>query len=195
MPTAKPTATPKPTAKPTPKPTATPRPTKVKIGECEISVKDQVVTGKALKPAVMVKDGSKTLKKGADYTVAYANNKAVGTATVTVKGKGKYTGSAEAHFDINPKAFKISKITAKKKRLVIKWKKQKGVSGFEVEYSLKEDFSDSKVITIKKGKATGKDIKKLKAKKKYYVRVRAYKTVDGKKYFSAWSKVKTKKTK
>ena len=90
---------------------------------------------------------------------------------------------------------KISKITAGKKKLTVKWKKQKEINGYEVEYSLNEDFSDSKTLTIKNPKANGKYIKKLKAKKKYYVRVRVYKTVNGKKYYSEWSKVKSAKTK
>lgn len=59
-------------------------------------------TGKALKPEVKVVLKGKTLKKGADYTVSYKNNKAIGTATVTVAGKGDYKGTAKATFKINP---------------------------------------------------------------------------------------------
>ena len=100
-PTPAPTATPKPTEAPTPKPTIapTPKPTatpKISLSKCKITVKDQVYTGKALKPAVTVKYGKETLKKGTDFTVVYKNNKAIGTAAVTVKGKGKYTGTAKA---------------------------------------------------------------------------------------------------
>ena len=167
----------------------------VDISDCTISVADQVYTGKALTPAITVKNGNTTLKKDTDYTVSYKSNKAIGTAKVTVKGKGKYAGTTTSTFDINPKALKITELTGGNKKVVAKWKKQKGIDGFEVEYSLKKNFSDSKTITIKKAKATGKDIKKLKANKKYFVRVRVYKTVSGEKYFSDWSKVKSAKTK
>jgi len=57
-----------------------------------------VYTGTAQKPEAAVTLGSETLKKGTDYTIGYTNNKDVGTATVTVTGKGSYTGKAEAAF-------------------------------------------------------------------------------------------------
>ena len=59
-------------------------------------------TGKEITPAVTVKLGTKTLTKDTDYTVTYKNNTAVGTATVTVTGKGKYTGTATKNFTIKP---------------------------------------------------------------------------------------------
>ena len=54
---------------------------------------------------------------------------------------------------------------------------------------------NKKTVTIKKQKTTKTTVKKLKAKKKYYVRMRTYKIVNGKKVYSAWSKIKTVKTK
>ena len=56
-------------------------------------------------------------------------------------------------------------------------------------------MKSAKTATIKKNKTTSTTIKKLKAKKTYYVRIRTYKTVQGKKYSSTWSKVKSVKTK
>lgn len=64
------------------------------------SIKNQTYTGKALKPAVTVKLNGKTLKSGTDYTVAYKNNTKVGTATVTITGKGNYTGMLTKTFKI-----------------------------------------------------------------------------------------------
>ncbi|GAB6395328.1 MAG: Ig-like domain-containing protein [Bacteroidales bacterium] len=60
-------------------------------------------TGDSVKPAVVVKDGSRTLIAGTDYSVTYKNNVNTGTATVTVTGKGYYTGSASQTFTILPK--------------------------------------------------------------------------------------------
>ena len=79
-----------------PEPAATPAPVKTGIKKAKLTVKDQVYTGKALTPAVTVKLNGAKLKKGTDYTVRYSGNKKVGTATVKVTGKGKYTGSAKA---------------------------------------------------------------------------------------------------
>ncbi|MDO4273770.1 MAG: leucine-rich repeat protein [Eubacteriales bacterium] len=67
------------------------------------AVKDQVYTGKALTPLVTVKVNGKTLKNKTDYTISYKNNKAIGTATVTITGKGSYTGSVKKTFNIIPK--------------------------------------------------------------------------------------------
>ena len=131
-----------------------------------------------------------------DYTVTYKNNTKVGTATVTVKGKGNYTGSRKATFKINLKGTTISKVTAGKKKLTVTWKKQaKQVSGYQIQYGMKKDFSDAKKVTVSGAKTVKKVIKSLKEKKYYYVRIRTYKTVSGKKYYSSWSKYKKIKTK
>ena len=68
-----------------------------------------------------------------------------------------------------------------------------GVSGYQVQYGLKKSFAGAKTKTAKKT-ATQLKLGKLKAGKTYYVRIRAYKTVKGKKYYSAWSKAVKKKT-
>ncbi len=88
----------------------------------------------------------------------------------------------------------IKKIKAKKKTLTVKWKRVKGVTGYEIQYSLKQIFKNAKTRMIKKSSTTLLTIKKLKRRKKYYVRIRTYKRVDGKIYYSNWSKIKHKKT-
>ena len=64
-----------------------------------------------------------------------------------------------------------------------------------MQYSVYKNFKKAKTKTIKKTKTTSASVSKLKKKKTYYVRVRTYKTVGGKKYYSSWSKVKKVKTK
>ena len=66
-----------------------------------LSVTSYTYDGKAKTPGVTVKDGTKTLVNNTDYTVRYSNNTNVGTATVTVTGKGNYTGSKSTNFKIN----------------------------------------------------------------------------------------------
>ncbi len=89
----------------------------------------------------------------------------------------------------------ILKITPGKKSLKLKWKKQSGITGYQIQYAQKKSFSGKKTVRIKSSKTTSKNITKLKSKKKYYIRIRAYKTVKGKKYYGSWSKAASKKTK
>ncbi|MBR1663730.1 MAG: leucine-rich repeat domain-containing protein [Ruminococcus sp.] len=155
-------------------------------------------TGKAIKPGVTVKNGKTTLKKGTDYTVSYKNNKSVGTASVTIKGKGYYAGTVTKTFKITPKKTSVKKLTSPKtKQLKVTYKKVKGVTGYQVTYSTSKKFAKSKTktVTVKGNAKTSKTVKSLKKGKKYYVKVRTYKTVNGKKYYSAYSKVKTVKVK
>lgn len=91
-------------------------------------------------------------------------------------------------------ATSISKVTAAKKAFTVKWKKKSGVSGYQIQYGTKSSFKGAKTVTVKKATAKSKKIKKLKSKKKYYVRVRTYKTVNGIKHYSSWSKKKSIKT-
>ena len=95
-----------------------------------------------------------------------------------------------------PKSAKIKKVKAAKKAIAVEWKKVSGVKGYQVQVATDKKFKKNKKnASVKKQKTTKVTIKKLKAKKKYYVRIRTYKTVNGKKVYSAWSKVKTVKTK
>ncbi len=90
---------------------------------------------------------------------------------------------------------KIKKVTSGKKQLTVKWKKVKSAGGYQMVVSKKKNMKKGKKITVKGAKKTKKVIKKLSSKKKYYVRIRAWKKIDGKKAYGAWSKVKSKKTK
>ncbi|MGN1420531.1 MAG: leucine-rich repeat domain-containing protein [Eubacterium sp.] len=104
---------------------------------------------------------------------------------------------------VNTKQKKTSVKSIKKGKKSFKatWKKVTGVTGYQIQYSTSPKFykSKTKSITVKGSKNTSKTIKKLKSKKKYYVRIRTYKNVkfNGKtvKVYSSWSKVKSVKTK
>lgn len=78
------------------------------------------------------------------------------------------------------------------KKLTLTMKKASGASGYQVQYSLKKSMKSSKTLTTKKLSCT---ISKLKKASTYYVRVRSYRTISGKKYYSAWSSIYSKKTK
>ena len=93
-----------------------------------------------------------------------------------------------------PKTTSIKSIKKAKKSLKISWKKIKGVKGYQIQYSTSKKFKKAKTVLIKNYKTTSKTIKKLKTKKKYYVRIRTYYCVKGKRVYSYWCKVKTGKT-
>ena len=92
-----------------------------------------------------------------------------------------------------PAKVKAVKLTAKKKKLNVSWKKVSGATGYEVMYATNNKFTkNKKTVKVKKNKVT---IKRLKSKKKYYVRVRAYKKANDGTNYGKWSKVVKKKAK
>ena len=97
---------------------------------------------------------------------------------------------------VKPKKTSIKKLSKGKKKFTVTWAKVSGVKGYQIQYSSDKKFKkNNKSVTVTKQKTTKASVKKLKSKKKYYVRVRTYKTVNGKKIYSSWSKVKSVKTK
>ena len=95
-----------------------------------------------------------------------------------------------------PKSVTPKTVKSAKKAVSVEWKKVGGVKGYQIQVATDKKFKkNKKTVTIKKQKTTKTTVKKLKAKKKYYVRVRTYKIVNGKKVYSSWSKVKSVKTK
>lgn len=81
------------------------------VSTLKITVPSVTYNGKAQKPAVTVKYNNYTFKNGTDYTLSYKNNTKIGTATVTVKGKGKLSGTRSVTFKINAKPIKNAVIT------------------------------------------------------------------------------------
>ena len=147
-----------------------------------------------------VKDSKgKELKVNTDYKVKLpSGRKNVGTYEVKITFKGsKYSGSKTLSYTINPKSTKLSKVSAKKKGFEAKWEKQSSqTKGYQIQYSTSKKFAKgNKTKTISKNKTTSYTIKKLKKKKTYYVRIRTYKKVSGKTYYSGWSSVKKVKIK
>lgn len=96
----------------------------------------------------------------------------------------------------NNKKVNVASAKAGKKSVKVTWKKVKGIKGYQIQYSTNKKFKKgNKTITVKSTKSTSATIKKLKSKKTYYVRMRTYKVVNGKKVYSAWSKAKSVKVK
>ena len=173
-----------------------------KASSIKLKATSLTYNGKVRTPKVIVKDRTgKTLVKNTDYTVSYAKGrKYVGKYAVKITFKGKYSGTKTLYFAIKPRATSISSLKAGSKKFTVKWKKQATqTTGYQVQYSASSKFSKAKTVTVGKNTTVSKKISKLSGKKKYYVRVRTYKTVkiNGKsiRIYSGWSKAKTVTTK
>ena len=176
-----------------------------KVSNIKLSVTSYTYDGKTKTPTVKVIDAKGNTISSGEYTVSYqGGRKNVGQYRVTVTFKSssaKYTGSKYLYFNINPKGTNITSVGGASKAFTVKWKKQSAkmatstITGYQVRYSTSSKMTGAKTTTVKGYKYTGKKITKLKAKKKYYVQVRTYKTVSGKNYYSSWSKVNAVKTK
>lgn len=155
--------------------------------------------GKVKSPNIVVKCGQSILTQGKDYTVSYSGDrKSVGIHKVVIKGVGAYNSSVTKSFVINPKGIALKSVATGNKALTVKWAKSSkaNASGYQIQIAKNKKFSKGKKTVNAKGcKAVSKKISKLNSGKKYFVKVRAYKTVGGKIYYSAWSKVLSKKTK
>ena len=171
------------------------------IADVRLAAVSYTYSGKRIEPAVIVLDSSQNQLRSTDYTVSYAKGqKKVGNYTVTITFQGNYSGTVQKTFTISPKATNITRLTSAKKKITVSWKKQTAqTSGYQIQYATSAKFKNAKKVTISKNKISRKSIKKLKSKKKYYVRIRTYKTVkaNGKaqKIYSSWSKTRTVKTK
>ena len=154
-----------------------------------------------------------TLKPKAKGKITYkTGNKKVATVNskgkVTVKGTGKATITVTAKATSTysksvkkitvygvPKKPEMNTPTAGKKKFTVQWKKDKKADGYQVQYSTDKKFKKNvKSVNVSK-KSTKATVKKLKKRKTYRVRVRSYKKINGKKYYSGWGKVKSVKVK
>lgn len=160
--------------------------------------------GKVQKATVVAKDSANKTIAASNYTVSYSNSnsKKPGTYTATVKFNGKnYTGTKKLTYKINAKApakttVKLSK--AKKTSLKASWSKVANTTSYEVQYGTSKSFKGAKTVKVS-SKSSSKVLTKLKKNKKYYVRVRAVRTVkvDNKNTTlrASWSSAKNLKTK
>lgn len=155
-----------------------------KVSKLKITVASSVVyTGKALKPKVTVKDGSKTLKEGTHYTLKYSSNKNIGTGTVTVTGISKkgYTSSKKLSFKIVPGKPVVKVKDETTGTITLSWNKVAGAKKYIV-YSY--STSTKKYTKLKSTSSTTYKKEGLSAGKTYYFAVKAYTTVNGKNVYS-----------
>ena len=166
---------------------------RISISKASVTLSTSIYAydGKAKKPGVTVKLNGKTLKNGTDYTVSYSNNTKVGTAKVTIKGKGNYTGSVSKTYSIknNFKKATVSGISNKSytgknitQSITVKYngKTLKKGTDYTVSYSNNKSIGTATVKIAGKGSYTGtitktfkinpakQEIQKLTAKSKAF---------------------------
>ena len=168
------------------------------------AIPDKTYTkGQQIKPTVVVTYEGKKLELNTDYTVTYGTNVNVGSGKVTVKGKGRYYGSISKTFKINPKGTTLKTLTPASKAITVTWNKQSAkmktarITGYQIQYSTSSKFTKAttKTVTVAGYTKISKKLTNLRGKKRYYVRIRTYKTIGSKKYYSPWSSKKAATTK
>ncbi len=154
-------------------------------------------TGSEKKPSVKVTSSGKSVPSSA-YTVSYKANKNVGTATVTVKGKGDYKGYlGTASFKITLKKVTLSSVKSDESgSMTVNWKSDSQADGYQLEYATNKSFTSAvKKKQIADGKETTCTIEKLNSAKMYYARIRSYHKSGSRNSYGPWSTVKNVKIK
>lgn len=134
-----------------------------------------------------------TVSKSGKVTIA---KNFIGTAkiTVAVQGTANYAAASKiVTITVNPAKIAVGKLTNSAKGVVkVTWKANDKLSGYNIQYSTDSKFKTNvETVKISKASITEKALKGLKKNKTYFVRLRAYKTVAGKKYYSSWSTAKS----
>ena len=148
-------------------------------------------TGKPIRPDVMVTDGGKFLLPEHDYTVSYSSNTKIGVGKIIISFMGNYQGTITKTFTICPAKQEIQSLQTRYKGFFIDFAQKGSATGYELQYSTRSDFAGAKTLIISSNKTDKKTVSNLTAGKKYYVRVRSYTIVSGKRYNGAWSDTKS----
>lgn len=159
--------------------------------------------GKSHKGALIVKIGKTTLKEGVDYCIKSETIKNVGDGWVRAISlptcKYRFITDSVGFF-VHPKGTSLKSAKESANAVTVKWSMQSSqmakarISGYQIQVATNGKFKKAKTYTVKGYKSTSRTIKRLKAKQKYYVRVRTYMIHDGSKICSSWTKAKAVKT-
>lgn len=157
--------------------------------DLKFSPKNTIVsyTGKAKTPGIVITYKSKTLTKNKDYTVSYASNVSIGTAKMTVKGKGNFSFNKTFKFRIVPAEVKGLKFSPTANSITLSWKKASNVSGYQI---MEYDYSKKAYKTVKfvSASTTSYTIKGLDPSCLYKYNIRAYKEIGNTTYYGVYTK-------
>lgn len=150
---------------------------------------------------VKAKDNAKLTYTSDTPSVTMASNRKVtikknyvGKATITIKAaatKNYKAATKKITITVNPEPVKLTQAVNKKgQKLALKWSRNSKATGYEIQYSTDSKFKKADTIQVKKNSSVTRTLSKLTKNKTYYVRVRTYKTVSKKNYYSTWSDAK-----
>ena len=149
---------------------------------------------------VKIKKGTPTYKSNSKYVVVSKAGKVtikakfIGKATITITAPAstKYTATTKkiTVTVISTKTALSSVTSLSAGKMTVKWKKNAVGTGYQIQYSTSSKFTSPKYATITKNTTLSKTIGSLTKGKKYYVRIRTYKTVGSAKFYSGWSAAK-----
>lgn len=186
------------------------------LANVTLSQTEYTYNGARRTPIVTVTDTTGKVLPASSYTITYlTDGRSIGKHIIRIIFQGEYEGGADCTFTIvkkeiqaqktnndtrhgtkkrtsKPMRTSIVKLKAGKKKVTVKWDKIANVNGYQLQSSIKRNFKkNTKIVTIRKKKVTKKVLKNLKKGKKYFIRIRTFKMVNGKKniLYSAWSAV------
>ena len=156
-----------------------------------LSTTNYVYDGMEKNPDLVIKDSAGNVISPSNYTVTKSSGRRnVGTYSYEITFKGLYSGNKTVFFNIDPPKTSIKKASAGRKKFTVSWKNIRSqISGYQVQYASNAKFSGAKTVSLKKS-ARSYTKTGLKAKKKFYVRVRTYKKSGSMTYYSAWTAAK-----
>lgn len=150
------------------------------------SVASKTYTGNEIVPSPKITLDGKKLKKGTDYRLTYSDNTDIGTASITVVGIGNYKGIIRTTFKIIPPKVASFKGVSGTKAIKLSWAKHAQADGYQIfRKSTYNGETYTKVKGIPKGTKTAWNNTALKADREYFYKIRTFKTVDGKRYYSS----------
>ncbi|MBP3877520.1 MAG: fibronectin type III domain-containing protein [Lachnospiraceae bacterium] len=157
------------------------------------SIDYRFYTGSRKTPSPGVSLNGTRLRRGTDYYLTYTNNLYVGRATVTIHGKGNYSGSVSKRFTILPHPVSLTRVTPDGNGVRVEWETNNSqTTGYRVEYSTNSSFrSNNYVRTITGSNIGHTTLKDLTSGRIYYVRVQAYRVTGGSRFYSSWSRYRT----
>ena len=160
------------------------------------SISNKKYTGNKITPSISVKYNNKTLVKNTDYTVSFKNNTSIGTATATIKGRGNYTGSKTITFKIVPKTVTNTKVSsATSSSIKLSWSKVSNASGYRIYRSTSKNGTYAKIKDITSKSTLNYTNSSLSSNKKYYYKIKSFKTVNGQRYYGYYSSITSGETK
>ena len=153
------------------------------------TIPSQTYTGKQIQPALAIKVNGKTLTANVHYTATYTNNTNPGKATVTITGKGSYTGTLTKTFKIIPAA--VTSLTAETtaSKISLEWDGSEAYSGYEIYRTTTYDGSFKKIKTINSGDTMEWVNNSLSKEREYIYKIRAFAKVEESVYYGPYTKI------